>query len=61
MLLVRAVAKQPVALKLADHLAYMVAEAANKAAIFDHTLIEAGEYPYSYLLHPNIVGTVRVG
>jgi hypothetical protein len=43
MLLVRAVAKQLVALKLADHLAHMVAEAANKAATFDHTLIEAAE------------------
>ena len=30
-------------------------------ATFSHTFTEAGEYPYFCLLHPNMVGTVRVG
>ncbi len=30
-------------------------------ATFDHTFTEAGEYPYFCLLHPNQIGTVRVG
>jgi hypothetical protein len=59
--LLQAVAEQLLALKVAAHLAYMVAEAANKAATFDHTLTEAGQYPYFCPLHPNMVGTVRVG
>jgi plastocyanin len=29
-------------------------------ATFDHTFIQAGEYPYFCLLHPNMVGTVTV-
>jgi plastocyanin len=29
-------------------------------ATFEHTFIEAGEYPYFCLLHPNQVGTVIV-
>jgi plastocyanin len=29
-------------------------------ATFDYTFTEAGEYPYFYLLHPNMVGTVIV-
>jgi plastocyanin len=60
MLLVQAMAKQLQAPKLADHLAYMVAEAANKAPTLEHTFTEAGEYPYFCLLHPNMVGTVSV-
>jgi plastocyanin len=59
--LLQAVAEQLLALKVAARLAYMVAEAANKAATFDHAFTEAGEYSYFYLLHPNMVGTVRVG
>jgi hypothetical protein len=43
--LLQAVAEQLLALKVADHLAYMVAEAANKAATFDHTFTEVSEYP----------------
>ena len=27
---------------------------------FEHTFTEAGEFPYFYLLHPNMVGTVSV-
>ena len=30
------------------------------SATFEHTFTEAGEYPYFCLLHPNMVGTVRV-
>jgi plastocyanin len=60
-MLLQAVAEQLLALKVADHLAYMVAEAANKAATFYHTFTEAGEYPYFCLLHPNQVGTRSVG
>jgi plastocyanin len=29
-------------------------------ATFSHTFIQAGEYPYFCLLHPNMVGTVTV-
>jgi plastocyanin len=32
----------------------------SPGAMFSHTFTEAGEYPYFCLLHPNMVGTVRV-
>jgi plastocyanin len=32
----------------------------SPGATFSHTFTEAGEYPYFCLLHPNMVGTVRV-
>jgi len=31
------------------------------AATFEHTLTEAGDYPYFCLLHPIMVGTVIMG
>jgi hypothetical protein len=53
MLLVQAMAKQLQAPKLADHLAYMAAEADNKAPTLKHTYTEAGEYPHFCLVNPN--------
>ena len=32
----------------------------SPARIFEYTFTEAGEYPYFYILHPNMVGTVVV-
>jgi plastocyanin len=29
-------------------------------ATFEHTFTEAGEFPYFFVLHPNMVGTVIV-
>jgi plastocyanin len=32
----------------------------HPARTFEHTFLEAGEYPYFCILHPNMVGTVIV-